>query len=350
MSRSCSSSSINHNGQRSSAGSDVGDDTKIHSRIPIHTNNDQEKRIRCYEDLGLSSTKMIAFNDAVALVDRDRILEQEFVVDESDWVKVCIYVLYECKYASKMTALRRIKAIKDCITAEWGTRLRLREIAFSDAHDRIARGGEKAFQACFNAASTARMFFSKDNSRKVIGRFPNNDVILQFQTSKNCFLAAVCLWYTLQCRHDLQHNENACKPLDIAQVGRHHLVCDGKSLEQRVVQNRGGGHALDFAKKLAGSFNFEGIEFSTRSEAIEKPRAVTLTCNYLALRGFGLVTDFKVHRQIEASMKWDTGNLEVTVWIPKASTFPCPKMNSAALSVSDFCVCGKNRRNILKTK
>jgi hypothetical protein len=200
--------------------------------------------------LEISPDSMIAFHDAQNAIQRDKILDEDFVHNHS--IRRCVYFLYGKEYGSEMTRDERVAAIQTLVGKKSRNLGRLgRVVALSDASDKISFQ-ENTLETYVLAVSTARIFFDENG---VVGGFPRW-VFLRYQASRCCYVVSVCVWLSLQHQRDSRPNNNAndereLNPMDVTQGARHNIITDDHALKNRVLRDRGRSAILS-AEKLTG--------------------------------------------------------------------------------------------------
>jgi hypothetical protein len=263
------------------------------------------KDLEGFEDLGISPGSFeIAFSDAQKKILDDCILEESFATTRRMNIR-CIYYLYGVRYYWTKSRSDRIAAVKKCLeTAD--ARQRLSRIAISDATDKILMSPGSC-DKYLNLALTAKIFFGDSNAN---GGFPK-EAIIQFQRSRNCYLPAACVWYTLQCQVDLKNDQEAAKPLDMAQVARHYVIENDASLERRVINNKGGSAAV-LASKITDReplgthhwiiYDFEDYEdtvMDVSGRDVQAKANSVLIHNLTGQKRFGIIGSFGVQPKLQ---------------------------------------------------
>jgi hypothetical protein len=163
----------------------------------------------------------------------------------------------------------------------------------------------------FHLALAANIFFGDSNAH---GVFPQ-EAIFRFQkSSRNCsFLPAACVWNTPQCQVDLKDDEEAAKPLDVAQIVRRYVIKDDISLENRVINNEG-GFAATLASQITGRkrgvahwkvFDFEEAEDTLdQTSRDQEARDDCLGIHKRVGAGrFGIIRSFRVKPKFQEAAK-----------------------------------------------
>jgi hypothetical protein len=274
----------------SSSSSSFDTPSRVSSTTELSTPTNQPV-VANYEAIGLSPGSFLkSFDEVQAKIDEDGILDrEEFKELMSILVFRCIYFLYGKGYAwTEDDPKERCNKIHGIVN-EPGALSRLCSIACPTA-GQLPMTKVWAFALYSRVALTAEHLLEKQDSQ---GGFPREPFI-RLQLSNNCYLAAACVMVSLQLQKDQPEDPEACKPLDVAQMGRRYAIDSDENLERRVLGDKGMS-AKRFASALVGvkgdDSGWSTVHFAIGKNVLVQADSVA---DSVATGKYGLVTNFRV--------------------------------------------------------
>ena len=271
-----------------------------------------------YENLNISPGCKIPLAETEQRIINDKIIK--ILEAERDFkIKQCLLFLYANEFFWNKSPEDRIRNVKDCVLNK-SCLERLYRISVSDHTDMFIKT-DNAFEAFCNVAATVEVFFNPEprasnaglakmmnkirtRKRKVVGTGFSKEPFLRVQTSSNCFLVAVCVWYTLILQDRKPNDKLNEKPVDVARAARKYLLKDDDDLLNRVVHNKG-RKAIELLKKMIErdvQEDWDSVLFNLnpRRQAIKLGE---IMLQNLETYGVGILTNFSVQSDFKVKDK-----------------------------------------------